>query len=153
MKDRHRPRPGRAGPEVRLPTATLSPSGAPRVSPDPVEAPAAPVGLAGLGRAEMLLLRRAARERWGVPDALKTESLSKLAAILEDPSSPRRLRIAAIRTLADFDKVDRADEKLALERAKFERAGPAEPEVTAAAAVRSMQGAAARRAAGEGPAE
>lgn len=71
------------------------------------------------GRADLALARRAARERWGVPDELKTEALFQAARILADPESERRDRLAAAKLLAALDRVDQLDDRLDLERSKL----------------------------------
>jgi hypothetical protein len=65
-----------------------------------------------LSRTDMALLRKAARERWGVPDPVKTEAIFQTAKILADPLSSDRDRIAAARTMALLDRIDQADDRL-----------------------------------------
>jgi hypothetical protein len=73
-------------------------------------------------RSDFALLRRAVRGRWGVPDPLRTEALYQAARTLADPGSSYRLRLAASKLLLDADKHDLSEDKLDLERAKFEHA-------------------------------
>jgi hypothetical protein len=69
-------------------------------------------------RADLTLARRAARERWGVPDALRTEALFQCARILADPLSDARHALAAGRLLATLTRCDQLDDRLDLERAR-----------------------------------
>ena len=73
-------------------------------------------------RSDLALLRRAARENWGVPDRFKTEALYQVAKILasDDPDLEPRVKLAAIRLLAMFDRGDLAAAKLELERSRLE---------------------------------
>ena len=64
-------------------------------------------------RADFALLRRAARERWGVPDPLRTEALYQAAKALTDPEASHRDRIAVARFLLAADKSDRELEQTA----------------------------------------
>jgi hypothetical protein len=70
-----------------------------------------------MSRADLALARRAARERWGVPDTLKTEALLVAQEMLR--SIDDRKQSAALRFLATCDRVDQLDDKLQLERDKI----------------------------------
>jgi hypothetical protein len=88
----------------------------------------------------MARLRKAARERWNLPDAVRTEALLSMNAILSDPISTNRDRIAVARTLIAMDRTDQRDEALDLRRgtpaqAEDERIDPA----IAAAALRAAR--------------
>lgn len=72
-----------------------------------------------LSRTDMMLRRRAARERWGVPDAVKNETIYQATKILADPDAGEREKLAAMRVLATFDRVDQADDKLKMHREKL----------------------------------
>ena len=71
------------------------------------------------GREDFTTLRRAARQRWGVPDELKSEALFRAAKILTDPEADDRLKLAAAKFLQGCDKVDQADDKLDFEKSKL----------------------------------
>lgn len=62
--------------------------------------------------ADMGLLRRAARRRWGVPDEIKSLALMRLGEILATTDTEHRDWTAAARTLAAFDRIDQADARL-----------------------------------------
>lgn len=66
-------------------------------------------------RETLSLARRAIRQRWGVPDELKTEALLQTQEILSTSDNERH-RLAAIRLLVDMDKVDQTDEHEAARR-------------------------------------
>jgi hypothetical protein len=68
-------------------------------------------------RSDLALERRAARERWGVPDRLKTRAIEVVEEFLD--SIDRRERKAALAFLATAVKCDQADDKLDMERAKL----------------------------------
>ena len=74
---------------------------------------------ARLTRADLVLLRKAARERWGVPDQLKTEALFEAAKILTTATKDRT-KLAAIKALIEFDKVDQRDRVIDLAAEKLE---------------------------------
>lgn len=73
-------------------------------------------------RSDFVLARRAARERWGVPDPLRTEALYQAAKALTDPEASHRDRLAAMKLLLEADRHDQADDRMVLDRAKFEHA-------------------------------
>jgi hypothetical protein len=73
--------------------------------------------------AEMALLRRASREKWGVPDRLRTQSLCRIDRLLCDPESSDRDVVAAIKTLAALDALDLDHSKHAFERRKYRETG------------------------------
>jgi hypothetical protein len=112
--------------------------------------PAGPAGRDArppITRPRMRDLCGAARERWGVSRAVKDESIEQVEAILQDPSSSCRERLAAMKTLAAFDRIDQEDDWLDLACSKVEQQSRhSEPEVTVADAIRAMQEAAARHA-------
>ena len=60
-------------------------------------------------RSEMALMRRAVRERWGIPDAMKSDMLVMVLAVLDSPSASTRDKLAAGRLLATIDRIDQAD--------------------------------------------
>jgi hypothetical protein len=66
-------------------------------------------------------MRRAARERWGVPDELRTDALYQCAKILASPDADPRLKVAAARLLAAFDRSDQREDKLDLDKLKVAR--------------------------------
>ena len=49
-------------------------------------------------RAELALLRRAGRQRWSVPDAVKTEAIYQLTRLMTAPQTSERARLSAART-------------------------------------------------------
>jgi hypothetical protein len=73
-------------------------------------------------RSDFALARRAARERWGVPDPMRTEVLFQAARMLTDPEASHRDRWAASKFLLEADRHDLTEDKLALDRARFELA-------------------------------
>ncbi len=78
-------------------------------------------------RADLGLARKAARERWGVPDGLKTEVLFAAARILADDNATERAKMAASRLLLEADKVDQRERVIALQFDKFDfQARPAD---------------------------
>jgi hypothetical protein len=82
-------------------------------------------GLAEVGgprwtRAEIALLRQAARGRWSIPDAVKEEAVYQLARILTAPETSDREKLSAARTLALLDRLDQAEERQELERTRVE---------------------------------
>lgn len=62
-------------------------------------------------RADLALARRAARERWGVPDALRTEALYQAAKVLADVETSHRDKLAAMKLLLEADRQDLAEDK------------------------------------------
>jgi hypothetical protein len=112
--------------------------GGPPVPPPPsFPEPPAPIR-----RAEMALLRRARRERWGIPDVLKTEAILQCHHVLGH-SECERTRVMAARTLAMFDRIDQADERLEFQRRKLALEGNSDPEpegsIDPAAAERALR--------------
>jgi aminoglycoside phosphotransferase (APT) family kinase protein len=71
-------------------------------------------------RADLALLRQAARGRWSVPDAVKGETLYQLTRLLTAPQTSERARLSAARTLATLDQIDQTDERQELERTRVE---------------------------------
>jgi hypothetical protein len=73
-------------------------------------------------RSELALLRRAARERWGIPDRSKTRGIEVADAMLESPDE--RQRVAALRFMVAAVKCDLADDRLdqLAERLAFDKA-------------------------------
>jgi hypothetical protein len=65
----------------------------------------------------MLRLRRAARENWGVPDVAKNEGMLACYAVLTDPESSRKAKMAAVRVLEQADRNDLLAERLRLVKA------------------------------------
>lgn len=60
-------------------------------------------------RADLTLMRRAARQGWGVPDAVQNQALWYLAKALADevPGKGKdRLKLTAIRLLVQMDRAD-----------------------------------------------
>lgn len=86
-------------------------SGGEGAKPDPVPP---------ITREEMMLLRRAARQRWGIPDNVKTEVIARLYESLASPFE--RNRIMAARTLKELDRVDQQDERTDLDRRRLAQA-------------------------------
>jgi hypothetical protein len=72
---------------------------------------------------EFNLMRRAARERWGVPDHLRTLALKDAEATYLDKDATYRDRSAATRFLIEADRMD-------LDSAKFDVANFAAPPPT-----------------------
>lgn len=62
-------------------------------------------------RADLALARRAARERWGVPDEMRTEALWQALRTLTDPEASHRERYAASSLILQADKHDLAEDK------------------------------------------
>ena len=62
-------------------------------------------------RADLALARRAARERWNVPDEIRTEVLWQAVKTLTDPEADHRDRIAVGKLLLAADKHDLAEDK------------------------------------------
>lgn len=75
-----------------------------------------------LSRSDMALRRRAAREKWGVPDDTKGRALEVAERWLES-TDPREVK-AALHFLRAVDRIDQADERLELERRKLEAPAP-----------------------------
>jgi hypothetical protein len=69
-----------------------------------------------------VLLRRAARGRWGVPDVLKNETLYQCAKILASLEADDRDKLAAMKVLIAADKADQGEERLTLDREKHDHA-------------------------------
>lgn len=67
-----------------------------------------------LSRSDLLLLRRAARQDWGVPDVARNEAIYQALKILSDPKAKDRAKVAAMKTLVSFDLADIAHARLAL---------------------------------------
>lgn len=63
---------------------------------------------------EARLLGRAIRERWPIPAAAKVNALRRLNAIIRDPKSSDRNRIAAIRVLIAADVRNQDQQRLDL---------------------------------------
>ena len=84
------------------------------------DAASADLDLRPLSREEMTLLRRAARQRWGVPDPLMTEVLLQIQDVLA--SGGRRNKLAAARLLVTLTRIDQLDERLAIEKQKHAEA-------------------------------
>jgi hypothetical protein len=61
---------------------------------------------ASFTRAEFALMRRAARERWGVPTALQTEAIFQAAEILCGEFHSTRDKLSAMRFLIGADRSD-----------------------------------------------
>lgn len=70
------------------------------------------------GRADLRLMRRAARERWGVPDDLKNEGIFQAAKFLA--SGQPELVFAALKFLLAADRADILADRLALDREKLD---------------------------------
>ncbi len=83
----------------------------------------------------MVLLRRAARENWGVPDVVKTEGLLACYQLIIDPETSRKARMSAIRVLQQADRNDLLAERLKL--IKLAQVG-ADTTLTLAELVRDM---------------
>jgi hypothetical protein len=60
--------------------------------------------VAPLSRSDIVLLRRAAREGWGVPDTLRTEVIVEVRKILA--AGNRRQKLAAAKLLLAMDQAD-----------------------------------------------
>jgi hypothetical protein len=75
-----------------------------------------------LTRADLVLRGRAVRARWAVPPELIVETLFQVQEILADTSAEPRLKLAAGRLLATLVRVDQAEDRIDLEKAKV--AGP-----------------------------
>jgi hypothetical protein len=75
-----------------------------------------PGGQGRWSRSDFALARRAAREKWGVPDPLKTEALYQAAKMLADPEASHRDRLAASKLLLEADRHDLSEDKLVLDR-------------------------------------
>jgi hypothetical protein len=80
--------------------------------PDASQSPPGPGPPPPIGRPELLLARKAARERWGVPDDLKTELILQCWTILADPRSGDRKKLAAGRLLVTADRVDQRQDMI-----------------------------------------
>ena len=67
-----------------------------------------------LTRGDLRLFRRAARERWGVPDELQTEAIFQTAKLLKrkDP----KLKLAAIKALLDFYRADQREDTVEIRK-------------------------------------
>lgn len=83
----------------------------------------------------MNLLRRAVRENWGVPDAVKNEALHACYHIIIDPEASRKAKLAACRVLEQADRSDLLAERLKL--VKLAQVG-ADTTLTLAELVRDM---------------
>lgn len=55
-------------------------------------------------RADMVLMRRAERQGWGVPEELKVDALTQAARIMATGNT--RERLSAIKLLVAMDRVD-----------------------------------------------
>jgi hypothetical protein len=58
------------------------------------------------------LLRRAARGRWNVPQKVKERAVAEIEIILSDVTSDDRLKLDAIKTAAQLDKLDLEADKI-----------------------------------------
>lgn len=61
-------------------------------------------------RSDMKRLEHAARQRWEIPDAVREAAITRLAMIIADPKQRPRMHAAAIRALAELDKLNVAQE-------------------------------------------
>lgn len=59
-----------------------------------------------LSRSDLLQLRRAARQDWGVPDVARNEAIYQCLKILADPDASERNRLAASKALIAMDRAD-----------------------------------------------
>jgi hypothetical protein len=84
----------------------------------------------------MQLLRKAARENWGVPSKVQTEAMLAMYAVISDPASGRKAKLAAVRVLQQADRND-----LLAERVKLMRLAQmgADTTVTLSVLVREME--------------
>jgi hypothetical protein len=83
----------------------------------------------------MALLRKAARENWGVPEVVKNEGIYACYKVLIDPESGRKAKMAAARVLEQADRNDLLAERLKL--VKLAQVG-ADTTLTLAELVRDM---------------
>jgi hypothetical protein len=68
--------------------------------------PDEPVEHWAYSRADFLLLRRACRKRWGVPDELRTDALLEAWRVLRDPLAVQRDKLAAMKFILAADLLD-----------------------------------------------
>jgi hypothetical protein len=59
-----------------------------------------------MSRSEMKMLETAARNRWPIPDNIKQASVVKLAMIIASSKENSRTQVAAIRTMAELDRLN-----------------------------------------------
>ncbi len=73
-----------------------------------------------LRRSDMKKIERHARNRWPMPAAIREAAITRLAMIVADPKQRPRTHVAAVRALAELDKINIAkemyDERMELER-------------------------------------
>lgn len=70
-------------------------------------------------RSDLVLLRRAARCNWGVPDIVRNEAVYQAAELLADDEADHREKLAAQRLLIAADLADIAAARLELQRLKL----------------------------------
>lgn len=67
----------------------------------------------GLSRGDFVLVRRAIRNRWPVPEVLKNKAMKRAREILDsDGEDNYRHWLAAIKTVIDADKLNLEQEKM-----------------------------------------
>lgn len=63
-----------------------------------------------LRRSDIKRIEQAARNRWPMPDAVREAAITRLAMIVADPKQRPRTHVAAVRALAELDKINVAKE-------------------------------------------
>lgn len=64
-----------------------------------------------MSRSDLRDVAHAARHRWPVPERLREAAVARLAMILADPNQSTRMHIAAIRAMADLDRINAAHDQ------------------------------------------
>ncbi len=77
-----------------------------------------------LRRSDIKKIEQHARNRWPMPNAIREAAITRLAMIVADPKQRPRTHVAAVRALAELDKINVAKElheermEIELERAR-----------------------------------
>lgn len=106
--------------------------------PDDYRPPPDEGGAVTWRRSDLNLMRRAAREGWGVPDELKTESLLQAAKILTT-SPHERNKIAVMKFLAAVDLAERREDRKDRDAGTGDAPDPIDPGL-AEAALKALNG-------------
>lgn len=92
--------------------------------PDAPEDAPGGVGDSPPGAADLNLIRRAIRQDWPIPDAVKRQLLQNVVNLVDPPEGAKvskRTQLAAVKVLQGFGKLAVDQGKLDLAREKFER--------------------------------
>lgn len=62
-------------------------------------------------RSDFELVRQAAKARWPIPDAIRRRAIAEAAAVIRNPLASNRSKNAAMRFLAEVDKINHEQER------------------------------------------